>query len=344
MIVELHAISRREMKELCLRNLGLKAGSDYSSVAICSVTLRAALWSLSNCGKDSVHTRKLLNTAANLTEPLLDESETESVTDRLKEALAELETIGDVAHTSHGNWVPAPLRYVPLKAVNRWLLVGGCPTHCLPLKLSEALIHEGPARFLPIDPAKIDIELRKQSVSDWAALPNEPVTDLARRVMSETPLAPYYSTEFEFQYYSPSVSGQTLQYYRWVDDAKRLPDGRYLAREMTKWSFRYFIAQVQGGRVVATGPLLYEDVRRLMYGIDAVEKRPTIVGVIQHGDSCQFIVRNELPQAEYRLFTVLGKLYLPPKGYYPRTWEVRRDLAPQVREALQHLGVVVESS
>src|SRR5258708_14060441 len=82
---------------------------------------------------------------------------------RHKSARNELEMIGDIAEWPVGSWLPAPLRIVAFPAVQRWMLIGGRPTHCLPRNIQLAIKHDNLVRFLASDPKDLGLTCLIQS-------------------------------------------------------------------------------------------------------------------------------------------------------------------------------------
>lgn len=356
-------LSQREMQAAALNNLGLpgtpvaqgdeiERQGNVTPLLVRGEALRAALWALSAEGTEPVYITRLLHAARPLVpvplETADDESENDPALRVLGETLNELEAVGDVAPLPRGCWLPAPLRCVPLPMIHRWILLGGRPTHRLPRVLRESLEHNGVTRLLTADPAQLGIMLPVQDQEDWTRAPRKPLPEWTRGVVEGATVRPFDDPEATFDCYAPGVALGNLQYYRWVTDPNTLPDGRYLARQRAKRGpATYSLVQVRRGRVVATGSLDWDegDVRRLLYGLDSLAGHPVRVRVTRAGAAWVFELRNELPSAEHRLFTALGRLCLPPDGaYYPRRWEVAARYAVQAARALRHLDVQLDGA
>jgi hypothetical protein len=189
-----------------------------------------------------------------------------------------------------------------------------------------------------------------QSLGEWVRWPQDSLAGWTRQVIDQALHALEESPELE-QVYTPGVAGISksrgnLQYFRWAPSIQGLPDGRYLARGGSVGRVGgYQVIEVQRRKVVAARSVDFSggDPRRLLYGLDAAAGWPTHVGVTRRGDDVIFRLENELPKAEHRLFTALGRLTLPPDGrYYPRRWTVPVALAPEARAALQRLGITLD--
>jgi hypothetical protein len=86
------------------------------------------------------------------------------------------------------------------------------------------------------------------------------------------------------------------------------------------------------------------EVRRLQYGIDVLEGRPTMarVTLAPGAPSVRLELRSTLPGGELRLLIAVGRLVSNATGrYYPRVWEVPVGLAVMIRRRLAQLGIQV---
>jgi len=372
-----------EVRKKVLHNLGLISMSvpengeekhlttSTSVQTICAEALRAGLWSLSNEGTKPVYISRLVSIVHRLVEPgltgnvlIADEhlkyfASSESTTNPqhikkdiisklLHRALDELELLGDVVSLPHGYWLPAPLHFVSLPAIRRWILVGGRPANSFPKSLHSAIEYSGPTRFLIHNPVELGFQDVVQSEEQWYRIPQESIDVWARHILFNTKLQPIEALGTSCEFYAPNARGVSgkPQYFRWIDDARSLVDGRYLIRFKLKgFTSHYAIAEIQQGKITATGSIeLGEgDVRRLLYGIDAFVSYPIKIQITKKADSWLFPLNSELPKAEHRLFTALGYLHLPSDGrYYPRTWEIPAEYAIQAVQALQRLYIRLE--
>ncbi len=213
----------------------------------------------------------------------------------------------------------------------------------MPAALRESLEHNGVARLLTVDPAQLGLPLPIQAQHEWTRAPREPLTDWTRRVMEGTSLRPFEDAEATFECYAPAKARKNWQFHRWIAHTATLPDDRYLARQRTRFgATSSSLVDIRAGSVVATEAMRLEegDVRRLMYGIDALAGWSVHVDIYRNDEAWCFEVRNELPSAEHRLFTALGRLRLAPgDAYYPRVWELPGRYAAQAVRALRALCV-----
>jgi hypothetical protein len=258
-----------------------------------------------------------------------------------------MELIGDVSRLPGGYWLPSPLRVVRLKALNYSLLIGGRPIWALPEPLPMRLDYSGATRFA----AEGLGGLPRESEESWCRLPKENVDKWAARILTQAALQDFDDPEVEFELYACGLPGvrrsqDGFQVHRWTGKITGLPDRRYLARQkLYRGRTHYAIVEIRNGKIVGTGGFDARDggVRRLMYGIDLLAKCPVRVLMTRHGDTCKFVLSNEVPRAEHRLLTALATLKLPEDGrYYPRIWTAATRYAPQIERAFERLGVRVE--
>jgi len=368
-------INLTEARFLTLRNLGFSVGiqdfdptgsrslSPVTALTVHAEAFRAALWFLSRKGSNAVYITRLIyamsrlldtgvlsNGGTSRTEMVRADYDGEvdrNINERLRGVLSEMEILGDVVALPGGYWLPAPLRVIPLRAIRRWLLIGGIPTNQLPIHVQKIIEHTGTSRILSQNPSEINLHLPQQSEEAWCRLPHTPVDVWTQSVLNTPSAKLYEESEDGFEYYAPSIArgrkARDMQFFRWVEPAKLLPDGRYFARrKSTVGPTTYSIAVIQRGRVVATcnvdsGEV---DLRRLLYGLDLLAGKPVTVGVILTEGGWSFELKNQLPRSEHRIFMMLGRLsLLSPKHFYPRRWELPTGYAAQAVSALKRLRV-----
>lgn len=374
----LQEIGLTEARTIAIRQLRLSPferaakGSSTTTIFLtaCAEALRTSLWALSRCGEESVTTTKILNAAARLVLPISrTQSEgsrpspraenshgqssgatpDETVRDHLRLALEELEAIGDLAPLPYGRWLPAPIRVVPLRAAGWWLLVGGHPTMLFPGRIANSIMHNGVARLLQQAPSDFGISLPEQQTTDWCRMPIEQLTEWTERKLTEAQLSPYEG-DGEFEIYAP-VQQQTrparsrtlTRCQRWHRSGQILPDGRYLVRLVGRSGSKlYAIGQITNGVLSATGPIEngFGNVRRLMYGIDAIFGCPRPVVILPERSNWKFRVWTPFPPGEHRLVMAMSRDCIVSDGRdYPREWVVPSELAPEVVQALRRLCV-----
>ncbi len=337
--------------------------------------LRTTLWSTSNEGTQPVYITKFLRIACLLAKsglPIMSNKNTAysssdntltpniavdyhhdkkdgPVLNLLRDTLNELELLGDVTSLPHGYWLPSPLHLVSLPFVHRWILIAGRPFHCLSGAMQTEIEHSGIARFLTGNPNNYGLQQVVQSEEQWCCIPQGTIDTWALRTLHEAKLQPVEDLGTVFEFYAPKTfQSINSQYFRWISDIQTLKDGRYLIRSRSRGQIsRYAVAEVVRSKVIATGSISVKngDVRRLMYGIDALAKCPIRVQITTTNNTWLFLLRSELPRAEYRLFTTLGFLHLPPDGqYYPRKWEILNDYGLQAAKILERLGIQLDGT
>jgi hypothetical protein len=340
-----------EARARVLQSLGFSSIDPECVVgpALFAEAIRCALWAYWTTEQAPIYVTRILNAAVRLVYPWLLDSEGNDGEKQLKThlrfALEELETIGDIAPLPHGRWLPAPLRSVQLDSIERWLLLGGAPTKLLPIPAQRALEQSGVARLLPQPPDRLDLALDTQAEMEWRRVPSAAIDAWTTAALQNVPLTPIANQDERVEVYAPERRYHPTQYHRWVPGTTRLPDGRYLARwRLHHGSSAYSIVEFQHWQLAAIGhPDLGDgDVRRLMYGIDCLLKRPVQVRIKRKPDFWRFTLRSELPRAEHRLFMALGRLQPNADGaYYPRYWDASVRYAPQLEAALNSLGVKI---
>jgi hypothetical protein len=371
-----YPLTLRQARERVLQDLGLlhfseeqvvqeerQSSAFLSSQTFFAEVLRVVLWALSHEGMNPVYTTRLLHRAYHMialdprliesasafgesTSPLDGVTWEDGLPQKLRHTLDELELLGDVASLAHGYWLPTPLHFVPLPAIRRWILVGGSPLYRFPQPIKNVVAYSGTARFLLNDPADFGLQSALCTEREWCRMPHEEVDTWAYRTLFTPALQPVEDLAPSVEFYSPQTHATHAQYFRWVNDRSVLKDDRYLIRSRSKAQIlHYVVAEVIRGKIVASSPVsLGEgDIRRLLYGIDALVGCPTQVRVTHTGDSWFFSLRSELPRAEYRLFTALGRLHVSPDGqYYPRLWEISSAHVTQAIKALTRLAIRLE--
>lgn len=307
--------------------------------------LRSCLWALSG-GDRPVHSLRLLNLALESSpDAVITGGENDSeIRLRLRGSLNELADAGDVVSLANGRWLPAPTREVRLGTSDgARLLVGGFPTSLLPAELSAKIRHRGAfRRMIGGDLAK-DLALRAEPFDSWVgAGPVDVKAWTASVLEGEFEAFTEPNDSQQFRVYAPqSARPGAPQFKRWFDRPEKL-SGRFLGRRELSFGMRQYRAvDLVNGRVarlmglkLATG-----DVRRLMYGLDALAGNPVLVEYDMRDDDFVLVLASEIPGPEQRFFAALGELSFPPEKYYPRTWRFPRLYASEVHSRLTSLGV-----
>ncbi len=328
-----------------LREQLLGTADHSDQLAIDCALLRSCLWSLSG-GQRPVHSLRLLNLAVECSPAGLN-TESENGSDvrlRLRNALSELEGAGDVVSLANGRWLPAPTRDVKLgTADDTRLLVGGLPTSVLPAELSAKVRHHGAFRRTTGGVVARELGLPKESRDSWIGAGPADI-----RAWTESIFEGDYEAFTDgndsgrFSVYAPeSARPGTPQYRRWVDRPEKL-SGRFLGRRDVAFGMRQYRAvEVDRGRISQLMRLRLGagDLRRLMYGLDALAKNPVTVDYDIAGEEISVVLRSEIPGPEQRLFAALGQLSFPDEKYYPRNWRFPRHYGAEIHARLTSLCV-----
>ena len=335
------------------QSLGIESLGSWvdEAATLRAAALRGVLWSLSQHGTTPVYVTRLLNAARRVVEAALNNSITElqdtaqpehPAEDFLRVTLDELELLGDLAQLPGGYWLPAPLRTIVFPESNRWLLVGGLPSFALGFTVLDKVKHSCAARSLLASPKSVRLIVPSQSRDAWLRLPRESLDVWTNRQL-HSPMSYVGQVDQNIDYYMPDKGSQ--HYYRWVTAAGELADGRYLLRiKHRAGDVQYYVGEVRAAKLQGIAADAVEDVRRLMYGIDALKNRRVEVIVRSDQSIHRFELRSELPAPEQQLLTALGQVERNADGkYYPRCWRIPAQQSASIKQLLQRLDIKVAS-
>jgi hypothetical protein len=287
----------------------------------------------------------LLNLAAELAPScsLKDDAGGGEVRDRLKECLEELSDSGDLVSLANGHWLPAPTREVVLGTRDGVrLLVGGLPSSLLPSNLAIEIQNHGPFRRTKGKLLGSELGLISESCDSWVGGIPRDLLEWTKGAFEGRYDAYNDSGEGRFYFYAPELARPgTPQGLRWVDKADRV-SGRVLARRDLPFGLRQFrAAELVQGRIkgLMIPRLAGGDLRRLMYGLDALAGNPVAVQREQSTSGIKIVLGSELPRPERRFFAALGELSVPADKYYPRTWRFSSEHGVEINSRLHDLGV-----
>lgn len=351
-----------------------------STTAYCAELMRSLLWALSGRGAEPVTRTRLVNAAAESLLPHLadvegqldrsladdhdwlidheDNDEPEDVSPQhdkvvmafARQMLDQLENLGDLARLSGGYLLPAPLRLVSFTSIQSALVLGGCPTGELMTELGKAIRSRGIARVLPTPDVGERLRLMQQGSDDWAGAPREPLANWTTQILRDTPLQPFDedAAETTLEFYAPGQAkgrgARSFQHQRWIPKSSALKNGRYLARHASSGPMRFYVVDIVKRQVTGIGTLdhLFQEPRRLMYGLDVLANAPVSVEVRRGKGTApwSFVLRSEVPRAERKLCMALGQLQIPSgDAYYPRIWRFNEEFVPEIMMQLRRLGV-----
>lgn len=349
MSAAMQQISGEAARMALLQALGLTSLSTSAppGPALCAETLRTALWADWGATAQPVYITRLINAAARTLLPWQEtlSEDGEGLSEQLRNALQEMELIGDVAALPGGRWSPTPPRIVHVSAISRWLLLGGPPSRDLPRQAGAAVERAGIARLLRLPPGELDLATDEVPEREWLRAPAESLDAWGSAVLERSTLTP--AGELDIEVYAPAAAyPAATQFDRWKLPTAKLADGRYLARMRTRRGAKaHYIVQQTGGRAIAAGPPLLGDgdVRRLQYALDLLAHNPVRVIGTRQRDRWTFKLQSALPRAEHRLLLALGREQTRSDGkYYPRWWDIPSSYVPRAEKALRDLGISVE--
>jgi len=335
-------ISAAQAKEIIDSHL---VGGDCGQLARDCALLRSCLWALSG-GNRPVHVLRVLNLALDLSPENVFGGDAGSVElrTRLRGALDELSDAGDILALANGRWLPAPLREVPLgTADGARLLVGGFPSSLLPDTLRKTVRHQGAFRRVNVDELGRELGLSQEPLESWVGDAPQDLIGWTKFAMDGS-YEPFSEANdgSRFIFYAPKLARPgALQAKRWLSSPEKL-SGRYLGKRELPFGMRqYRAAEVIDGRVVRVSlPRLGNgDLRRLMYGLDALAANPVQVDMALTSKTFVAVLGSEIPRPERRFFAALGTLIVPADKYYPRTWHFPVEYAAEVKRRLLELMI-----
>lgn len=315
-------------------------------VATDCALLRSCVWALTG-GERPVHVLKLLNLAVDASPDSVlagDEMGSTEIRSRLRTSLDELAEAGDLVSLANGRWLPAPTREVRLgSADDARLLVGGFPTSLLPSELSAEVHHNGAFRRMTGERLARELALPFEPYDSWVGPFPADLKTWTQSVFEGNYEAFTEAKDGrQFSLYAPqSARPGALQAKRWVDRPEKL-SGRFLGRRDLPFGIRQYRAVEVVNGVVSRVMILRlgtGDLRRVMYGLDAVAGNPVVVENDTRGHEYVIVLGSEVPRPERRFFAALGMLSVPPDKYYPRTWRFPHKYAGEIGSRFSALGV-----
>ncbi|MGE4264031.1 MAG: hypothetical protein AB7E46_06110 [Desulfovibrio sp.] len=287
--------------------------------------LRATVWGLTTRGT-LAHVTKILNATIPSWRLLSKryEANVEELRAELRDSLTLLQDAGDLIEVGGGQWVPATTRLVRLSDYKDHMIVGGAPTYVLPVT-ATAVHHHGPYRHV-IPDSKLQTTLPVEDVTDWARLPDIPLSEWAQILLSSLATSPYTPTSTEsFEFYQPATTcAGTPQFKRWSEDIGKTT-GLLLARRTRLYGAKEFrLVDVSSGHIVRACELPISDVRRLMYFLDLEAGNSVHARTRTTGEVVEFLLSSEIPRPEQRIFAALGTLDIPVERFYERKWTFNR--------------------
>jgi hypothetical protein len=302
--------------------------------------VRSVLWATTR--QAPVHINRLLNVVVDLGLAFASDADEDTTRRHLRDTLDELAEFGDVIELDQGRWSATAPRIIDLgPASDEHLLLGGVPTSVLPDTVRAAISHREVLRFVRGPELARALALPIDPLDAWLATPSLPLRDWARALLA-TPLGPYTAAVdgSSLLLYAPQATKRRTQSGRWARPAPGM-NGRYLG-ERTRFhgGVESRLVELHDGVTTASGNVLMPgERRRLMYAFDAFADRQVDATIHRDADQVRLVLWSEVPSAERRFLSLVGKVSAGIDHYYPRTWHFPRRWEPEVRRRLEALEI-----
>lgn len=282
--------------------------------------------------------------------------EGDSQPDSIRRVLEALWELREVDNLGDGYWLPVPTRCVEFGGSSEDVLVIGCePLVALRRRLHVTVRQNWIARTVKLSSLPPHIRNAAQYWQTLDAWLGSPPSDLvswthvqlaqARRRLT---IAPAGVTEFEV--YAPTEARTQYQVHRWLE-AKRLRrvpkdivlcranEGRFVGRR------RYWLGtmiEYKGTRMPESEvPVPFSDLRRLMYGLDAIAGTPTSARWKTKSTGITLKIGSPLPPEERRLLFALGRDRSERAGWLPLVLEVPKEYDHALVKCLAGLSLSI---
>ncbi|KHD10260.1 hypothetical protein PN36_08275 [Candidatus Thiomargarita nelsonii] len=350
--------NKQEMLKKLIHNIGLaptliKKSPSILMDQLIAEYLRHALYTLTHGSTtvQPVFVTKLTNQVRCQLTPLWpDIFQNANADDPIRRVLEQLKQVGDVAELGDGYWLPTPLRLVRLLNNRQILLIGGVDTKSLITRFGDIVQPMGFVRRIkPSADIKhlINAGIDWQHFEDWVGETEKADIGIwTRNLLDEARkrLKPSGSDLTDFEVYMPCLSQTNLQYYRWisVQKLKKVPKEIVLCR--FKQTFvTYCLGRLTGEKSVRLhreSELGQEiEIRKLLYGLDALYKCPTKAKFEQLNDKKgKLIFRSWLPATQRRLLLALGH---EVSSRLSLSYEVSSDFQKDIFSQIQKLGIKI---
>lgn len=329
-----------------------------SEEALRAEVLRVAIWEQSVLSQSQsltearVSTQKILRRARFLWQPIAfartKKNSSEGVLfeeDLSRQTLESLAEQGDVLSLAGGQWLPTPLRLVPISQ-DRCLLVGGVPTSLLAREISRKLHLHGSFRQIDVGFTRsyppfdgVAESWQFQTRENWLGAPPQSFRELLDQ-FREIALLPQ-TTQHAADVYVASRDKPQRQ--RWQPLERVQTSGRYLLRSQRPWGQRFYtIGYIENCQIQMQSQLLESwDIRRLCYALDDDARMPTRVTWNKREET--LTLESELPARERKRLATLGSLQTNGTNfYYPRIWRIAPHNEQDVQHILRELAVIIQ--
>lgn len=287
--------------------------------------------------------------------PCVIESQTqcENYLDHVRRILESLSDLRDVIELDNGYWLPTPLRLIQLPEREKVFIIGGGATSELQnkIKLGTEVKYSGLIRYLERKELPKQILEDKawwQSYEDWLGTIPKDIRDWTKASLTDARqrLSPSASNLTNFEVYFPPARGNSLQYFRWIhfEDLSRtlatLPGDVVLCRTVLQGfqinPTKYWFGTIAMNGLKTEAPVLQQNIRRLLYGLDLIYNSPTQAFLEPDG---VIILKNWLPPEERRLFLALGQDVSPNPDRLPLNYRFNSEWQEFIISVLKNLGI-----
>ncbi|MFM9376555.1 hypothetical protein [Gordonia sp. VNK21] len=313
-------------------DLGLAPTSDLSAVMY--ELLRAVLTASSIDGT-SIDGTTLIDRTVELIRPAAKQKASQVRAEAVK-ALDALHRIGDAGNVDDDRWIGSPTYQVETERPKRTLLVSGLPLYRLPEEIRRSTVSDGPVRIVGPKPAK---NARRVAADRWLSPPGQPLAEWTTTALNSGGLESVDKstlTSAAWHCYLPEkAKASTLQQQRWRGLHKGVM-GRVLTRAQHHDRIIYLIAACEKGVIRQARIIDSDSALRLMYGLDARARKPTVAHLTSSGPRLELTTTNPLPIHESRSLilaadSVTGSKWILPADYPPEIPPLR-DLRVTIRQ------------
>jgi len=356
----MRVINQQQALEKVRQNLGLNEVTFTSGFKnqIIAEYLRHALYTLSHTSTtvQPVFVTKFLNQVKRQLMPLWPDmfQKTDSE-EPFRRVLLNLEQVRDIAHLGNGYWLPTPVRLVRLPNA-QILLIGGIDTKSLHTRFGPIVYSTtGLVRWIKStdDTARLVQEgVEWQRFEDWVGESETDIRTWTHNLLDEARklFKPSGSEITDFEVYIPWCCKSSPQHSRWIAAHKLTsPPKRIVLCRFKQTFVTHYLGKLTGEKPVRLhreiGIEQLEqavEIRKLLYGLDALSQCPTDAQFEQHNDNkSRLIFRNRLPAAQQRLLLALGNEI---SSKFPLIYEFSNHFKENILEHIKKLGIHIQEN
>ncbi len=342
-------INTQQALRKIIHNLGLVPTSILMDQIIAEY-LRHALHTLSHHSTtvQRVFVTKLINQVKRQLNSLGQNFQQTDSDDPIRRVLEQLKQVGDVAELGNGYWLPAPLRLVRLRN-GQILLIGGVDTKSLQTRFGKMVQPTGFVRRVQSKDTTYFVreDIHWQSFEDWVGEAETDICAWTRNLFDEARkrLKSSASDLTDFEVYMPCLYKKKPepQYFRWISAHKLNEAPKDIVLCRFKQTFvTYYLGLLTGEKPVRlqreTRLEQEIEIRKLLYGLDALYENPTHAEFEQLNDKQgKLIFRSWLPATQRRLLLALGHEI---HSRLPLVYEFSIDFKGEIFKHVQKLGIL----